>query len=296
MKKFLLSAAFMLAVGTASGQVFSENFDTFADLAPAGWISTNQSVPTGTGAWTQGGGTAFPGGSYNGTEFSFALVNYTSATGNGTISNWLITPVISLENGDVISFYTRKGGDGTGTIYPDRLELRISTNGAASVTPSGSATNVGDFTTLAVSVNPDLNSTDYPFTWTQYTYTVSGLTGPTDSKLAFRYFVTDGGTLGTNSDIIAIDALSVDRELSTADFFRNNFAMYPNPAKDVLNISANTVELSAATITDINGRVVKQQSVNGMSAEINVSELNAGVYFVSVQSAEGKGTAKFIKN
>src|SRR5690606_28811457 len=226
----------------------------------------------------------------------FALVNYSSATGNGTISNWLITPVMTLENGDIISFYTRKGGTGTGTIYPDRLELRISTNGAASVTPSGGATNVGDFTTLAVSVNPNLNPTDYPFTWTQYTYTVTGLTGPTDSKLALRYFVTNGGTTGSNSDIIAIDALSVDRPLSPPDFFRNNFALYPNPAKDVLNISASTIELSGATITDINGRVVKQQAVSGMTAQINVSELNAGVYFVSVESAEGKGTAKFVKN
>lgn len=298
MKKLLLLIALGL-VGLSHGQnQFAENFDTFADLVPAGWISTNQSTPAGLSTWAQGGGTAFAGGGYNGGATSFALVNYNSTTGAGTISNWLITPVISLQNGDIVSFYTRKGGTGTGTIYADRLEMRISTNGAATVTPSGGASSVGDFTTLAVSVNPNLTTTDYPFTWTQYSYTVTGLPTPTDSKIAFRYFVTNGGPEGSNSDIIGIDALSVDRPLSTSDFFRNNFSMYPNPAKDVLNIAANNqVSLNNATVTDINGRIVKQQSLNAVTtAQINVSDLTAGVYFIAIESVEGKGTTKFIKN
>jgi hypothetical protein len=59
-----------------------------------------------------------------GGENSFALVNYTSTTSTGTnatISNWLLSPAVNVKDGDVVSFYTRKGTDGT-TDYPDRLE------------------------------------------------------------------------------------------------------------------------------------------------------------------------------
>lgn len=296
MKKILLSVfAFAAISASAQTSVFAENFDTFANLATNGWTQTNQSSPVGASTWAQGGGTAFATGGFNGGATSFALVNYNSTTGAGTISNWLITPVVNLENGDVISFYTRQGG--VAPSFADRLEVRLSTNGAASANPVGSAF-VGDYTTLVASVNPDLTQAGYPLTWTQYTYTVTGLTGPTACKLGFRYFVTNGGPDGSNSNIIGIDALSISRTLSTDSFFKSNFAMYPNPAKNVLNISGNAgLSMDNVVITDLNGRVVKQQNLGGVaSSEVNVSDLTSGMYFITISSAEGNGTSKFMKN
>ena len=37
------------------------------------------------------------------------------------------------------------------------------------------------------------------------TVTVSGLAGPTQGRLAFRYFVTNGGPTGLNSNYFGID-------------------------------------------------------------------------------------------
>lgn len=296
MKKTLLYFFLTFITVSQAQNLVTQNFDTYASLAVAGWISTNQSTPAGASTWAQGGGTAFTG-AYNGAATSFALCNFNSTTGVGTISNWLITPVMSLQNGDVVTFYTKKGGTGTGTIYPDRLELRLSTTGAASVTPSGGAADVGSFATVAVSVNPTLTTTGYPFVWTQYTYTVTGLSGTTDCKFAFRYFVTNGGPDGANSDIVGIDAFSVDRPLSTADFFSKSFSIYPNPVDNVLNLSSKTnTAFNSVQIFDLNGRVVKNTNVNGViESQINVSDLHAGMYFVEVTSDNGKATSKFIK-
>ena len=81
---------------------------------------------------------------------------------------------------------------------------------------------------------------------------------------------------------------------SASDFNSNSFAIYPNPASNVLNISnANNIEIKSVTITDINGRVVKNQQ--GALTQINVSDLNSGAYFVTIEAAEGKTTKKFIK-
>nr|MCU0351820.1 T9SS type A sorting domain-containing protein [Flavobacterium sp.] len=215
--------------------------------------------------------------------------------GSGTISNWLITPVLNLQNGDVITFYTRKGGDGTGTIYADRLELRLnSTDTSTGGNPSG-ATGVGAFTTLAVSVNPNLTTSGYPFTWTQYSYTVTGLTGVVPCRVGFRYFVTSAGPSGANSDIIGIDTFSVDRPLSSETFFKNNFSIYPNPVNNVLNVTMkNEININSVSITDLNGRVILLS--NSSNTSIDVSNLSSGVYFVSIETNEGKGTSKFVKN
>lgn len=300
MKKLLLSMSFLLVFGSLKAQnLITENFDVF----PASWTKLNLSSPAGANMW--GAATAAVminiaagTGAFNGTAAtSYAYVNFNSTTGNNTISNWLITPVVSLMNGDVISFYSVKGLSGGTDVYPDNLQLRISTNGAATVNPIGNL-GLGDFTTLALEINPTLSPTGYATTWTQYLYTVTGLPTATDCKIAFRYIVTSGGPLGANSDQIGLDQISVDRTLNTQDFFANNFSIHPNPAKDVLNItSKNGAIIERVAIVDMHGRTVNQ--ANELSSEtilMDVSNLAEGVYFVKVQSEFGVGTSKIIKN
>jgi len=302
MKKTLLTLFLFVAFGFSQAQnLVTENFDVF----PAAWTKLNVSAPVGANAWAAGAAANIAninagGGAYNGTAAtSYAYVNFNSTTGTGVISNWLITTPISLINGDVISFYAVKGLSGGTTVYPDALQMRISTNGAASAAPVG-ATGLGDYTTLAVDINPGLTTTDFPTTWTQYTYTVTGLPVATSCRVAFRYTVpTSGGPTGNNSDQIGIDAYSVDRPVaSTADFFTSNFSIHPNPVKDILNVtSVNGANIETIQILDINGRIVNQPNTTATeTTQINVSDLNAGVYFVKVQSELGIGTTKFIKN
>jgi len=299
MKKLLLSVAFVISATVSQGQVLlEENFDNLGDpmTLPAWWSQTNQSSPIGVLGWFRGGGgDPPPFGGYNGGQNGFIAANFNSTAGTGVISNWLISPVVTLENGDVISFYTRTA---TASTWADNLELRISTEGDASTNPVG-ATGLGSYTNLALTVNPVFPSAaGYPQVWTEMTYTVSGLAGPTESRIAWRYTVpTSAGPTGNNSNYIGIDAVTVTRTLSTDSFFKNNFTMYPNPASSVLNLSAHDgISITKATITDINGRVVASQNLDNVSeSSLNVGNLTAGIYFVSVESAEGKGTAKFIK-
>ena len=305
MKKTLLLLVLPF-LGISQNQ-FSFGFDgTTAAMISAGWQQTNQSSPAGASTWSNasftlpltaaifgsGNTTTLPMGQAGGNN-SFALANFNSTTGAGTISNWLITPDITVQNGDIVTFYSRKGTDGT-TDYPDRLELRMSSG--ATVLPSGGSAGVGSFTTVCLTINPALAACFvYPKTWTQYSYTVSGLSGLTPVKFAFRYYVTNGGPSGANSDIIGIDTFSVDRVLSTDSFFKNNFSIYPNPVNDMVNISSlNDSEITKVSITDINGRVVKE--VNSNVSNISVGDLNAGIYFLKVTTSEGVGTSKFVKN
>ncbi|MBC8643735.1 T9SS type A sorting domain-containing protein [Flavobacterium lindanitolerans] len=326
MKKTLLLSLLVSVSGIANAQnVYNFGFSgTTTEMETAGWVRTNQSSPSTATLWSIASYTpvtvnlaatpAVQGNPFNDREYatgevspvpngqagganSFAPVNYTSTTGAGDISNWLISPVVTVENGDVVSFWSRKGTSAT-LDFADRLELRMST-AATHTNPAGGSTNVGSFTTVGVTVNPTLaTGFVYPKVWTKYSFTVSGLSGPTAVKFGFRYFVTNGGPSGDNSDLIGIDTFEVSRALSRDDFFANNFSMYPNPSTGIVNLSGkNNVAINTIQLTDLNGRVVRNINANGVSeTQINISELTSGVYFLNIQTDSGTGTTKVVKN
>ena len=182
----------------------SQGFDDITTLPGAGWVQTNHSTTIGTTGWFQGSTAVFP--SQGGAPTSYIGANFNNDGGpaTDTISNWLLTPPLTLQNGAVLTFFTRTVDV---VAFPDRLQVRMSTNGASSnvgTTP----TDVGDFTTLLLDINPTYTLTGYPNVWTQFTVTVSGVASPTTGRLAFRYFVENGGPSGTNSDFIGIDTFA----------------------------------------------------------------------------------------
>jgi gliding motility-associated-like protein len=205
LKNYGLATLLLAGAMPAGAQAITENFDDITTLTASGWATRNNSAPVGTSGWFQGSTASFT--AFNGTGNSYIGANYqnTSPTGVGTISNWLIGPNRTLNNGDVIKFYTRIPS--TGTEYPDRIELRVST-AAASTNVGTNETSVGDFTNLLLTVNPGLTTGVYPKVWTQFTATLSGLPASgVSGRFAIRYYVTDGGGNGSNSNYIGIDNL-----------------------------------------------------------------------------------------
>jgi hypothetical protein len=297
MKKILFSLCLLPALALAQTVVFEYGFNGLTNSAtppstatnlPTGWTILNTSAPAGSTTWFDS--TTFPAQEGAG----YITANFNNTTGANPISTWLITPVVELVNGDVISFWTRTAA---ASQWADDLELRISTAGAGSTDPAG-VTGVGSYTTLALNVNPGFpDPAGYPADWAEQTHTVAGLTGATNCRIAFRYHIPEsGGPAGDNSNIIGVDDFKVTRTLSAEAFFGANFAMYPNPATSTINVSSKSEPISLIEITDINGRIVSTRSFSGASTvEMNVSELNAGVYFVEVTSENGKGTSKLIK-
>jgi len=203
----LLLCAAVGALSMNAQVLFSENFTATFTPSSAGWAMTNLSSPVNStvSPWFQGNGTGvFP--AFNGAANDYFASNYQmiAAGQAGTISSWLITPTLSLFNGAVIQFASRTTT--SSTIYPDRLQLNMSTAGT-STNVGATATSVGDFSTTLVDINPSLTTTGYPTVWTIYSATLTGITGTVTGRFGFRYFVTNGGPNGANSDYIGIDAV-----------------------------------------------------------------------------------------
>lgn len=286
MKNIILPLLILTSVAI-NGQILSENFDNLNLLQSQGWTTVNASEPIGTGSWFAGQTPYFV--AYNGASTSYIAVDFRSTGSIGTISNWLITPTVTLKNGDVISFYSRDHHDD----FADRLELRLSQNGANSVLPSASSSALGDFTTLALTINPNLLATGYPTVWTNYTYTITGLSQPTDCRIAFRYYVTNGGANAPNSDYIGIDALRVTSALEAVDFEEASIGLTPNPALNILNIATQEV-IKEVAVYDMLGKKVPATSTANYS--LDVSNLKQGMYVLKIRTEKDKTIIKkFIK-
>ena len=73
------------------------------------------------------------------------------------------------------------------------------------------------------------------------------------------------------------------------DIDNQHLTIYPNPVKDILIIS-NIPDNQLVTIYSIDGKVIKRINVSN-NAEINISDLQAGIYIIGV----GNEFSKFIK-
>jgi hypothetical protein len=83
--------------------------------------------------------------------------------------------------------------------------------------------------------------------------------------------------------------------LSAQDFeFDTYFSLYPNPAKDVLNIQTK-YDLAVNSIEIYNqlGQVV--MAITNYVTKIDVTDLASGTYFVKLNTEKGSANSKFVK-
>jgi hypothetical protein len=71
----------------------------------------------------------------------------------------------------------------------------------------------------------------------------------------------------------------------------NNIEIYPNPAHDKLNVSAIS-QIGLMSIADPIGKVVFSHEYNDMQAQVSISALAKGVYFININ---GSVIKKFVK-
>ena len=191
--KLMAAVAVLGAMGSAHAvDVLVEGFNSVPGLTAGGWVLTNNSTSAGE-SWYQGNSGIFPAAA--GAVDSYVAASYLS-TGSGAVSNWLITPVLTLDRTSTVSFQVRNAGEG----FLDTIELRLSTGTGSDV--GSTSTSTGTFGTLVGSYAASTASG-----WVTQTYTLSSLsTTPVTGRLAFRYVVGDVATAG---NYIGIDSLRV---------------------------------------------------------------------------------------
>ncbi|MCW3084361.1 MAG: glycosyl hydrolase [Bacteroidetes bacterium] len=81
--------------------------------------------------------------------------------------------------------------------------------------------------------------------------------------------------------------------LNVEEFSSAKVVVYPNPASTFIHIESASA-YSQIQITDVIGSIVKQKNASIENAEMDVSDLSNGIYFVSVKTKNGIFTKKII--
>jgi len=162
------------------------------------------------------------------------------------------------------------------------IETNNDTAGGSTLTDSGLAIYSGTCGALALVSCDDDSSTDGNFS-------LISLTGRTPGEVLYaNVWEYGGGTVGTFK-ISAYDA-----SLSTGSFDSASFVAYPNPVKNVLNLSYAT-EISSVEVYNMLGQKVIAKTLNVAQGQVDMTSLNAGNYIVKVTADGATKTIKVIK-
>ena len=110
--------------------------------------------------------------------------------------------------------------------------------------------------------------------------------------------INDNVGSGINLASLETKIIQLDRNTSTSELdIVSSVSAYPNPAQSQLNIDIQGVNLNKTyqvKIYSLLGELKMEETVKALQNNIlNISELNAGVYFIKTESGN---TIKFIKN
>jgi hypothetical protein len=290
MRSLLLSLVLVALSFMMKAQAYMESFE--GGVLPSGWDTLNMSGPTpGTvPAWFPSTNYIAPPPALDGSVFFAA--SYEAEGNNGTISSWLFTPVRTLKNGDKFVFYTRTVSNTV--VYPDRLEVRMSLNGA-SINTGTTSTSVGDFVSLIAIINQNLTLSGYPNTWTKYSMTLSGIPAAGASgRIAFRYYVTNSGPNGVNGDGVGIDSVHYQPNISIGvnELSDASFKVYPNPSQGHVNIDFANPTQRELLIQNMLGETVFSQTLNEVENRVDLSGLSKGLYLLNIKESNHVFTQK----
>jgi hypothetical protein len=104
----------------------------------------------------------------------------------------------------------------------------------------------------------------------------------------YKVEITSGSCLET-SECVFVNTLSVE------DFNAEDFKIYPNPVKTILNIELPVFNKAELSIININGQVILEQSIEETSTKLKLSGLNNGIYFVTLKVDGKEISQKIIK-
>jgi len=114
-------------------------------------------------------------------------------------------------------------------------------------------------------------------------------------KTSTGAIIITGGAFGTQET----KNFSIDTSLSNADFnLLSGIKVYPNPAKDVLNIEVPDNQLPENyTIYNNLGQILANKKINTISdLRVNTSSFSSGIYIIKINKEGQDVTLRFIKN
>lgn len=263
--------------------------------------------------------TAFPGATIASTSdgINYEFASYGSnITFHGTANNTLVTTygnpilyanvpftygtissdtysstVVEANQTTVLVGSITTTGDAWGTLnlpggksYPNTLRLKLQLTQTGTITPTS---------TLSPSYNYTINMNNYVHMSGANKFALLSIGVNTMTIKSGTFTQTSKGKSGTVNDIMFTGLYELSDGI--------DFSVYPNPAKDELNISlAGNNQLTQLEVLNNLGQIVKDNnninynSFSSNKASVNLEGLPSGIYYIKLKTNTGQGTKKII--
>ncbi|MDI1235067.1 MAG: T9SS type A sorting domain-containing protein [bacterium] len=128
-----------------------------------------------------------------------------------------------------------------------------------------------------------------PYGW----YNKSPIFAPTNARPRALLYID---TIMNTFSPIAISVLNLNtNQPSNIKAIENiGLSMYPNPAKDILNITATRANIESVSLIDITGKIILNNLINNNQGELNIAAISKGIYTVLIQTSTGSVFQKLI--
>lgn len=305
-KLFLLSVVLLSQAAAAQALVWSNSFDTSADLQ--GW--TFHDLNNNGNGWVQGQNILFNGtnaltyGTTGVLRYSVSLVPTGNAAGFASENDWIISPPIDLQGASgTISLAAYIGRQRT-THFNIGRDLFIYVS-----TPSKPVPTLADFQAMTVdsggndvpspySIIAGTVANPFPNDLTQFNESIVDLSAFAGKKIYIGMW-SNRKPSGNNLQNINIDEMAIYAStfLGTKDIKKkeNLTKIEENPVKEFLQLQLNPGFKANATTVSIYNMAGQKILSAPYSRSVNVTTLQAGMYMVEVSDEKTTEKLKFIK-
>ncbi len=276
-----------IAAGSTSSALIFSNPSGLMAMIPGRYIVRIMYQATGTTTWTAA---ANSGIFYNDNRVDVRITGFTSdllevyapvAVTTGT--NMIINGPINVTTKIMNNMFSPSSMTG----HPD---YSGAIQGTLINTTTGATFVVQNFPSETIA-NQNFNS---------YTFNNAHVTAASGQYVfAVQYepsgsssFLYAGSDFYVNPVIVQIHTNVGVNTVTLAD----NIAVFPNPARDVVNIIAQDVTIDHITVTDMQGREILAMNVDSNQHTINirVSSFAPGIYLAQIHTPEGMVTKKIV--
>jgi hypothetical protein len=158
------------------------------------------------------------------------------------------------------------------------------------ILPSGTFTDV-----LAIKFRSNKAKTKNgnPYGFTIYNETHFFYTPGIHHPLIYSRYMSDSGQMDYGPYTEFIDQVVVGIKDENAEV-ETRFAVFPNPATNLLHVKCSTNSKNMLRVTDATGQIVIKKEIEGGDSQLDISGLSNGIYFISLNSDRQMISKKFV--
>lgn len=188
------------------------------------------------------------------------------------MDDYLFTPPVALTGGNIyeINFWYRTMGDQWVPDPTERMNLYMGTD------------NTGEAMTTEIWDNSNIDNQD----WVQAKVTFIANSNN-------QYYFGFHGYSHPNQGLLLVDDVGVDFVTKVSEISGNEVKLYPNPAKDFVQIHS-LESIKSVEIYNTSGSLVLQENKNANSVIIETAHLSKGAYMILIETENNTQREKLI--